>query len=110
MISQDRGSSVEGIWIIKLESGSYYKSLGDLVCADDEELVLVEACGYNAETRTGDKFMRLHTVGEFMKLNTVDEFMKLNTDDLMKLHTVCELLQLRVHGASHGHQWTIIAA
>ena len=36
MIKQNRGSSGEGIWIIKLKAGNYCSRYGDRSCADDE--------------------------------------------------------------------------
>merc|ERR1719223_1887789 len=38
VIKQNRGSSGEGIWIIKLKSGNYCKNFGDRMCSDDEVL------------------------------------------------------------------------
>jgi len=58
VIKQNRGSSGEGIWIIKLKSGDYCKNFGDRSCSDDEVLDLMEACDNHAET---------HTVGEFIE-------------------------------------------
>ena len=36
MIKQNRGSSGEGIWIIKLKAGNYCSSFGARSCTDDE--------------------------------------------------------------------------
>eukprot|EP00434_Breviolum_minutum_P029249 symbB.v1.2.025871.t1/scaffold2543.1/size76562/3 len=58
VIKQNRGSSGEGIWIIKLKSGNYCKNYGDRLCADDEVLEMMEACDNHAET---------HTVAEFIE-------------------------------------------
>jgi len=58
VIKQNRGSSGEGIWIIKLQSGSYCSSFGDRSCTDDEVLELMEANDNHAET---------HTVAEFIE-------------------------------------------
>merc|ERR1719394_1420976 len=58
VIKQNRGSSGEGIWIIKLKSGNYCKTYGERSCADSEVLELMEACDNHAET---------HTVGEFVE-------------------------------------------
>jgi hypothetical protein len=38
VIKQNRGSSGEGIWIIKLKSGNYCSTFGERSCADDEVL------------------------------------------------------------------------
>jgi len=58
VIKQNRGSSGEGIWIIKLASGNYCTNFGDRLCSDDEVLHLMEANDNHAET---------HTVGEFIE-------------------------------------------
>jgi len=58
VIKQNRGSSGEGIWIIKLKSGEYCKSFGERSCADDEVLDLMEA---------NDNHSEEHTVGEFIE-------------------------------------------
>ncbi|CAE7887959.1 unnamed protein product [Symbiodinium microadriaticum] len=55
VIKQNRGSSGEGIWIIKLKSG---KSYGERSCSDDEMLDLMEA---------NDNHSEEHTVGEFIE-------------------------------------------
>merc|ERR1719437_144073 len=52
VIKQNRGSSGEGIWIIKLKKGNYCKAFGDRSCADDEVLELMEANDNHAETHT----------------------------------------------------------
>jgi len=58
VIKQNRGSSGEGIWIIKLKSGNYCSGFGDRAVADDEILELMEANDNHAEE---------HTVGEFVE-------------------------------------------
>jgi len=58
VIKQNRGSSGEGIWIIKLASGNYCANFGDRSCTDDEVLDMMEANDNHAET---------HTVGEFIE-------------------------------------------
>merc|ERR1719168_171552 len=58
VIKQNRGSSGEGIWIIKLKSGDYCKTFGERSCSDDEVLDLMEANDNHSET---------HTVGEFIE-------------------------------------------
>jgi hypothetical protein len=57
-MKQNRGSSGEGIWIIKLKSGNYCANFGDRSCTDDEVLELMEANDNHSET---------HTVGEFIE-------------------------------------------
>ncbi|CAE7939028.1 unnamed protein product [Symbiodinium sp. KB8] len=78
VIKQNRGSSGEGIWIIKLKSG---KSYGERSCSDDEMLDLMEANDNHSEECLGFAFGRgtsfssfkctyaayRHTVGEFIE-------------------------------------------
>ena len=54
VIKQNRGSSGEGIWIIKLKSGNYCKNYGDRSCTDDEVLELMEVRQAVTEKR-GDR-------------------------------------------------------
>jgi len=58
VIKQNRGSSGEGIWIIKLKEGNYCSTYGERLCADDEVLSLMEANDNHEET---------HTVAEFIE-------------------------------------------
>ena len=58
VIKQNRGSSGEGIWIIKLKEGNYCPGYGDRICEDGELLSLMEANDNHAEE---------HTVGEFIE-------------------------------------------
>jgi hypothetical protein len=58
VIKQNRGSSGEGIWIVKLREGNYCGSFGERSCEDDEVLDLMEANDNHAE---------VHTVGEFIE-------------------------------------------
>merc|ERR1712019_199276 len=58
VIKQNRGSSGEGIWIIKLKSGDYCKEYGEASCTDDEVLELMEA---------NDNHSEEHTVAEFIE-------------------------------------------
>ena len=58
VIKQNRGSSGEGIWIIKLKEGNYCENYGDRECGDEEVLTLMEANDNHAEE---------HTVAEFME-------------------------------------------
>eukprot|EP00418_Pyrodinium_bahamense_P091299 CAMPEP_0179039752 /NCGR_PEP_ID=MMETSP0796-20121207/15299_1 /TAXON_ID=73915 /ORGANISM="Pyrodinium bahamense, Strain pbaha01" /LENGTH=504 /DNA_ID=CAMNT_0020736087 /DNA_START=63 /DNA_END=1574 /DNA_ORIENTATION=- len=58
VIKQNRGSSGEGIWIIKLKAGNYCSTYGERSCADDEILDLMEA---------NDNHSEQHTVGEFIE-------------------------------------------
>merc|ERR1712232_1181900 len=58
VIKQNRGSSGEGIWIIKLKSGDYCQNYGDKSCDDSDVLDLMEANDNHSET---------HTVAEFIE-------------------------------------------
>jgi len=58
VVKQNRGSSGEGIWIIKLKEGNYCENFGDRSCEDSEVLTLMEANDNHAEE---------HTVGEFIE-------------------------------------------
>jgi len=57
VIKQNRGSSGEGIWIIKLKSGNYCKNYGDRSCSDDEVLEMMEACDNHQESHTVKEFL-----------------------------------------------------
>eukprot|EP00405_Crypthecodinium_cohnii_P020811 CAMPEP_0206483220 /NCGR_PEP_ID=MMETSP0324_2-20121206/39302_1 /ASSEMBLY_ACC=CAM_ASM_000836 /TAXON_ID=2866 /ORGANISM="Crypthecodinium cohnii, Strain Seligo" /LENGTH=281 /DNA_ID=CAMNT_0053961241 /DNA_START=86 /DNA_END=928 /DNA_ORIENTATION=+ len=52
VIKQNRGSSGEGIWIIKLKSGEYCKEYGAESCKDDDVLDMMEANDNHAEEHT----------------------------------------------------------
>merc|ERR1712178_378582 len=58
VIKQNRGSSGEGIWIIKLKEGNYCSTFGERSCEDGEVLDMMEANDNHAEE---------HTVGEFIE-------------------------------------------
>jgi len=58
VIKQNRGSSGEGIWIIKLKSGEYCSTYGEKSCEDSEVLDMMEANDNHAEE---------HTVAEFIE-------------------------------------------
>jgi len=58
VIKQNRGSSGEGIWIVKLKSGAYCKEYGAESCNDDDVLDMMEANDNHAEE---------HTVAEFVE-------------------------------------------
>jgi len=58
VMKQNRGSSGEGIWIIKLKSGEYCKTYGEKSCSDDDVLDMMEANDNHAEE---------HTVAEFIE-------------------------------------------
>jgi len=58
VIKQNRGSSGEGIWIIKLKAGNYCGHYGERSCSDSEVLSLMEANDNHAEE---------HTVAEFIE-------------------------------------------
>jgi len=67
VIKQNRGSSGEGIWIIKLRSGNYCKNFGDRSVSDDEVLELMEACDNHAETHTVREFLEFCVHGRSAK-------------------------------------------
>jgi len=52
VLKQNRGSSGEGIWIIKLQSNEYCANYGDAICDDAEVLELMEANDNHSETKT----------------------------------------------------------
>merc|ERR1712149_93505 len=58
VLKQNRGSSGEGIWIIKLKAGNYCSTYGERSCTDDEVISLMEA---------NDNHEEEHTVGEFIE-------------------------------------------
>merc|ERR1719191_1660721 len=58
VMKQNRGSSGEGIWIIKLKAGNYCSTYGDKSCNDEDVLSLMEA---------NDNHEEEHTVAEFIE-------------------------------------------
>lgn len=66
VIKQNRGSSGQGIWIIKLEACNYCAEFGERGCANDGVLDMIEANDDHAEE---------HTVAEFVEfyLNDCNE-------------------------------------
>jgi len=58
VIKQNRGSSGEGIWIIKLKEGNYCKEYGEASCEDGDILSMMEANDNHAEE---------HSVAEFIE-------------------------------------------
>jgi hypothetical protein len=58
VIKQNRGSSGEGIWIIKLKSGEYCSTYGEASCEDGDVLDMMEA---------NDNHSEEHTVAEFIE-------------------------------------------
>jgi len=67
VIKQNRGSSGEGIWIIKLKSGEYCSSFGEKSCEDDEVLTLMEANDNHEEEHTVAEFIEFCVVGRTEK-------------------------------------------
>ena len=57
VLKQNRGSSGEGIWIIKLKSGAYCSEFGAESCADDNVLEMMKANGNHAEEHTVKELM-----------------------------------------------------
>ncbi|CAE7660360.1 MDH2, partial [Symbiodinium sp. CCMP2456] len=70
VIKQNRGSSGEGIWIIKLKSGDYCKSYGERSCSDDEMLDLMEANDNHSEEHTVAEFIEFCVSGRTSKSGT----------------------------------------
>ncbi|CAJ1412317.1 unnamed protein product [Effrenium voratum] len=70
VIKQNRGSSGEGIWIIKLKKGDYCKSYGDRSCADDEVLDMMEANDNHSEEHTVAEFIEFCASGRTSKSGT----------------------------------------
>ena len=58
VIKQNRGSSGEGIWIVKLKTKGYCAHYGDASLADGDMLEMIEA---------NDNHREFHTVGEFIE-------------------------------------------
>ena len=58
VIKQNRGSSGEGVWIIKLKDREYCAAFGDATCEDDWMLDMTEA---------NDHHQEFHTCGEFVE-------------------------------------------
>jgi hypothetical protein len=52
VLKQNRGSSGEGIWIIKLKAGNYCSTYGERLCEDSEVLSMMEANDNHAEEHT----------------------------------------------------------
>merc|ERR1719321_1530827 len=72
VIKQNRGSSGEGIWIIKLKEGNYCSSFGERSCTDDEVLDLMEANDNHAEVHTVAEFIEWCVNGRTDKSGTWD--------------------------------------
>merc|ERR1719436_121118 len=70
VLKQNRGSSGEGIWIIKLKAGNYCKSYGERSCTDDEVLDMMEANDNHAEEHTVAEFIEFCAYGRTAKSGT----------------------------------------
>jgi len=70
VIKQNRGSSGEGIWIIKLKSGDYCKEYGAASCTDSDVLDLMEANDNHAEEHTVAEFVEFCVNGRTSKSGT----------------------------------------
>merc|ERR1719486_316245 len=70
VIKQNRGSSGEGIWIIKLQSGKYCSTFGERSCTDDEVLELMEANDNHSEEHTVAEFIEFCVNGRTAKSGT----------------------------------------
>ena len=72
VIKQNRGSSGEGIWIIKLAEGNYCKEYGERSCEDGEVLKLMEANDNHEETHTVAEFIEFCVSGPHGQVRRVD--------------------------------------
>merc|ERR1719199_1729399 len=72
VIKQNRGSSGEGIWIIKLKEGNYCSTFGERSCEDSEVLSLMEANDNHAEEHTVAEFIEWCIKGRTDKSGTWD--------------------------------------
>merc|ERR1719370_1036635 len=70
VIKQNRGSSGEGIWIIKLKAGNYCSSFGERSCSDNEVLDMMEANDNHAEEHTVAEFVEFCLKGRTAKSGT----------------------------------------
>merc|ERR1712060_937637 len=70
VIKQNRGSSGEGIWIIKLKAGNYCKTFGERLCSDDEVLAMMEANDNHSEEHTVSEFVEFCLKGRTSKSGT----------------------------------------
>jgi len=70
VIKQNRGSSGEGIWIIKLKSGNYCKTYGERSCSDSDLLDMMEANDNHAEEHTVAEFVEFCVNGRTSKSGT----------------------------------------
>jgi len=70
VIKQNRGSSGEGIWIIKLKSEEYCKTFGEASCADGDKLDMMEANDNHAEEHTVAEFIEFCVNGRSGKAGT----------------------------------------
>jgi len=70
VIKQNRGSSGEGIWIVKLKSGKYCKTYGAESCTDNEVLDMMEANDNHAEEHTVAEFVEFCVNGRTAKSGT----------------------------------------
>ena len=70
VIKQNRGSSGEGIWIIKLKKGNYCKTYGERSCTDDEVLDMMEANDNHSEEHTVAELIEFCVSGRTAKSGT----------------------------------------
>ena len=70
VIKQNRGSSGEGIWIIKLKENNYCSTYGERSCEDGEKLVLMEANDNHEEEHTVAEFIEFCVAGRTDKSGT----------------------------------------
>merc|ERR1719171_2457750 len=70
VIKQNRGSSGEGIWIIKLKAGNYCSTYGERLCEGAEVLSMMEANDNHAEEHTVDEVIEFCLNGRTDKSGT----------------------------------------
>jgi len=70
VIKQNRGSSGEGIWIVKLKQNNYCSSYGKRSCDNQEVLILMEANDNHAEEHTVAEFVEFCVNGRNTKSGT----------------------------------------
>jgi hypothetical protein len=70
VIKQNRGSSGEGIWIIKLKAANYCATYGERSCSDDELLDMMEANDNHSEEHTVKEFIEFCLNGRTEKSGT----------------------------------------
>merc|ERR1719221_2374023 len=70
VLKQNRGSSGEGNWIIKLKAGNYCSTYGERSCSDDEVLDMMEANDNHSEQHTVAELIEFCVNGRSSKSGT----------------------------------------